>query len=72
MSLSFFQKTLRFLFVKNRRFSLILFTDRIYLLFIFLTFLKRGAIDLKIKIAFQGIHIQYTGRDYASGKAKVS
>ena len=49
-----------------------LFADQIYLLFIFLAFLKRGAIDVKIKIAFQGIHIQYPRRDYASGEAKVS
>ena len=49
-----------------------LFTDQIYLLFIFLAFLKQRAIDLKIKIAFQGIHIQYSRRDYANGEAKVS
>ena len=59
---SFFNTLLRYVW-KNKYFSLKMLTDQIFLLFTFLTFLKRGAIDLKIKLVFHGIHIQYPRRE---------
>ena len=66
---SFFNTLLLYVW-KNTYFSLMMLTDQIFLLFTFWAFLKRGAIGLKIKLVFHGIHIQYSRREYASGEAK--